>query len=251
MLESEVEAATGELSKVNAQLVLARDRYRQTSERKSDFISSISHELRTPLTSIKGAVRYLTERFAEKSGGELPPREELAPFIEIISRIKTYETSPPSGDWRRRMSFVASEGRFGPIIDRMIESYAVNMLSERRAALAQRRDRLYEEIGKLEQRESDLLKQGRENKSTVTRRRLAAQDAQLRKDIARQNTTARMLNQQINIISTDIHNLTLIQQGQVASLPDANELTENAVRAEEMLGGQGKGKGKKGRRGRR
>jgi hypothetical protein len=44
-----------------------------------------------------------------------------------------------------------------------------------------------------------------------------------------------MLNQQINIISTDIHNLTLIQQGDMAQLPNTEELTENAVKAEEML----------------
>jgi hypothetical protein len=44
-----------------------------------------------------------------------------------------------------------------------------------------------------------------------------------------------MLNKQIDIISTDIHNLTLIQQGQMAELPDTETLTENAVKAEEML----------------
>ena len=44
-----------------------------------------------------------------------------------------------------------------------------------------------------------------------------------------------MLNSQINIISTDIHNLTLIQQNQMAQLPDTEELTANAVKAEEML----------------
>jgi len=111
----------------------------------------------------------------------------------------------------------------------------INLLAERRAALAQRRDRIYEDIGKLERKEADLLEQGKAARSSVPRRRLAAQLAQLRKDIARQNTTAAMLNQQINIISTDIHNLTLIQQGQMASLPDTDELTEHAVAAEEML----------------
>ncbi len=111
----------------------------------------------------------------------------------------------------------------------------ITVLSEKRAALAQRRDRMYEEIGKLEEKEAQLIAQGRENKSAVVRRRLAAQVAQLRKDIARQNTTANMLNQQLNIISTDIHNLTLIEQGEVASLPSTEELTENAVKAEEML----------------
>jgi hypothetical protein len=111
----------------------------------------------------------------------------------------------------------------------------INLLAERRAALARRRDRIYEDISRLEQKEAQLLDEGKAAKSQVPRRRIAAQLAQLRKDIARQNTTAAMLNQQINIISTDIHNLTLIQQGQMARLPDTHELTENAVKAEEML----------------
>lgn len=115
------------------------------------------------------------------------------------------------------------------------ETQKINMLSERRARLAERRDRIYEDIGKLEKREADLLTQGRETQSKVVRRRLAAQMAQLRKDIARHNTTANMLNQQINILSTDVHNLTLIQQGRMAKLPDTELLTQNAVKAEEML----------------
>lgn len=115
------------------------------------------------------------------------------------------------------------------------ESKKINLLSERRASLAQRRDRIYTDIAKLEKRESELLSQGKEAESAVVKRRLAAQLAQLRKDIARQNTTASMLNQQINIISTHVHNLTLIQQGQMARLPDTEELTQDAVKAEEML----------------
>ncbi|UCE59019.1 MAG: hypothetical protein JSU63_16440, partial [Phycisphaerales bacterium] len=115
------------------------------------------------------------------------------------------------------------------------EAEKVNILSERRAALAQRRDRMYEDIGKLEKKEAELLEEGKAAKSQVPRRRLAAQLAQMRKEIRRHNATAAMLNKQIDIISTDIHNLTLIQQGQMAQLPDTEELTENAVHAEELL----------------
>ena len=115
------------------------------------------------------------------------------------------------------------------------EAEKINLLAERRAALAQRRDRMYDDIAKLEKKEAQLFEQGKAAASQVPRRRLAAQLAQLRKDIARQNATAAMLNKQIDIISTDIHNLTLIQQGQIADLPDTAGLTENAVRAEEML----------------
>ena len=115
------------------------------------------------------------------------------------------------------------------------EGDKINVLAERRAALAQRRDRIYEDIGKLEKKDAQLLEEGKAAKSQVPRRRLAAQLLQLRKDIGRQNTSAAMLNKQINIISTDIHNLTLIQQGEMAQLPDTTELTEHAVEAEEML----------------
>ena len=115
------------------------------------------------------------------------------------------------------------------------EARKIEMFSKQRAHLAQRRDRLYSDIGKLEEREGRLLAEGRENPSKVVRRRLAAQLVQIRKDIARQNTGANMLNQQINIISTRIHNLTLIQQGQMAQLPSTEELADEAVQAEEML----------------
>lgn len=115
------------------------------------------------------------------------------------------------------------------------EAKKINMLSERRASLARRRDRLYEDIAKLEQREQDLLAQGRQNTSPVVRRRVASQLAQHRREMNRLNATASMLNQQINVLSTHIHNLTLLQQGQMARLPEPEELTNDAVRAEEML----------------
>lgn len=115
------------------------------------------------------------------------------------------------------------------------EAEKINLLAERRATLSQRRDRMYEDIAKMEEKEAGLLAQGKATTSAVPRRRLAAQLAQMRKDISRQNTTAAMLNKQIDIISTDIHNLTLIQQGEAAQLPATEELTEHAVQAEEML----------------
>lgn len=139
----------------------------------------------------------------------------------------------PSGMEKKRMG----------VMDRILKVFSreggeaekINLLADRRAALTQRRDRIYDDIVKLEAREAELFEQGKTATSMVPRRRIAAQLAQLRKDIARQNTTAAMLNQQINIISTDIHHLTLIQQGQMASLPETQELTEHAVAAEEML----------------
>ncbi|MFO0973624.1 MAG: hypothetical protein U1A27_09320 [Phycisphaerae bacterium] len=111
----------------------------------------------------------------------------------------------------------------------------INHLIEKRTALSQRRDRIYEDVARLEKREAGLVDEGRGTESQVAKKRLAAQVVQVRKEIERWNTIAGMLNQQLNIINTDIHNLTLLQQGQIARLPSAEELTEHAVAAEEML----------------
>jgi phosphotransacetylase len=115
------------------------------------------------------------------------------------------------------------------------EARKINALTERRAKLANRRDRLYEDVSRLEERESDLMVQGRETASATVKRRVATQVKQLRDDMERLNAAARMVGQQIDVISTHIHNLTMIQQGQAAKLPSSEEITQDAVRAEEML----------------
>jgi hypothetical protein len=111
----------------------------------------------------------------------------------------------------------------------------IDVLSERRARLDQRRERFYEDLSRLEQREGDLITQGRESASPSAKRRIASQIKQLRNDMQRLNATAGVLGKQIDVISTHIHNLTLIQQGHVAELPSTEEITTDAARAEEML----------------
>ncbi|MFQ5430057.1 MAG: hypothetical protein ACE5E1_07075 [Phycisphaerae bacterium] len=115
------------------------------------------------------------------------------------------------------------------------EAKKINVLSERRASLASRLDRLYEDIAKLEKKEAQLLDEGKKTTSKVSKRRIAAQISRLRKDIGRYNTSAAMSSKQINIISTHIHNLELAQTGSIAKLPSSDELTEAAVNAEEIL----------------
>ena len=115
------------------------------------------------------------------------------------------------------------------------EGRKIDVLAERRASLADRLNRMYEDIGKLEKKESVLIDEGKAATSNVVKRRVASQISHLRKDISRCNTSAAMLSKQINIISTHIHNLELAQTGSVAQLPSGDELTEAAVNAEEIL----------------
>jgi hypothetical protein len=141
----------------------------------------------------------------------------------------------------------AAETRIGggdmPLIDRMKALFArkgetekkIAFLAERRAALSQQRDRGYEEIGELESRESDLRRQFKEAAGDLTKRRVTSQLLQLRKDIERRQQLMSVLNQQVNVVSTHLHNLELVQQGKTAQLPDSEEMATDAAAAEDMI----------------
>ena len=111
----------------------------------------------------------------------------------------------------------------------------IAFLSERRAALSQQRDRAYEEMTVLEHQESGLKEQFKNSQSTIGKKRITSQLLQLRKDLERRQQLLSVLNQQVNVVSTHLHNLELVQQGQVASLPNTDEMTADAVKAEEVL----------------
>ncbi|MHA2279654.1 MAG: hypothetical protein ACXAC5_02005 [Promethearchaeota archaeon] len=104
-----------------------------------------------------------------------------------------------------------------------------------REQLVERRDRIYANIYSLEQREAVKFAEGKHTSCQTVRRRLAAEVNQIRKDLRRKNTTVGLLDKQIDILSTDIHNRSLIQQGQAAELPTADELTLHAVDAEQVM----------------
>jgi hypothetical protein len=111
----------------------------------------------------------------------------------------------------------------------------IAFLSERRAALGQQRDRAYEEIAHLETKDSELRDQFKNAGAELVKRRITSQLLQLRKDIERRQQLLTVLNSQVNVVSTHLHNLELVQQGQTAKLPDSEEMATDAAAAEEML----------------
>lgn len=111
----------------------------------------------------------------------------------------------------------------------------INTLTERRTKLLQQRDRLYHDAAKLEEQESRLVAEGKAAPTSAARRRIAAQIRQVRDDIGRLQATAQVVGRQVEVISTHVHNLTLVQQGQTSRLPSQEELADEAVRAEELL----------------
>ncbi len=115
------------------------------------------------------------------------------------------------------------------------EAEKIRVLAERRAALSAQRDRIYDDIVRLEQEDARMMAEGRRATSPARRRQLAGRIAQLRRDAARQAGLADLIGAQINILAADIHNLTLLQQGRLVEIPSTETLTRNASRAEEML----------------
>jgi len=182
---------------------------------------AMAEKLQLPRDLVAQAFRQIADR-----DGELRISDNGADVLLYrgAAASGTEDSDMSVGDWIRQLFGLAGN-----------EAKKINLATQRRAELTQRRDRLYEDIAKLEHREKDLLDQGRQNTSPVVRRRVASQLAQHRRDMNRLNTMASMLNQQINVLSTHIHNLELIQQGQMAKLPTGEDLAEDAVRAEEML----------------
>jgi hypothetical protein len=137
----------------------------------------------------------------------------------------------------------ASGGSDMPMIDRLKALFSkkgeherkIAFLSERRAALGQQRDRIYEEIESAEKRDADLRSQFKSATSELAKRRVTSQLLQLRKDTDRRQQHLGVLNQQMNVVSTHLHNLELVQQGKTAQLPNSEEMASDAAAAEEML----------------
>lgn len=201
---------------------------REIEERSTDLLtgglsaSSMAARLELPVKVVQQAFETAARsdpdlRVSRRSGEYLLFRGAGMYSGEEVGSMSMFE-------WVRSLFF--SEGD---------EAKKINLLSERRAALSDRLNRMYDDIGKLEKKETQLVDEGKTATSNVVKRRIAAQISHMRKDISRCNTSAALLSKQINIISTHIHNLQLAQTGSIAHLPSSEELTEAAVNAEEML----------------
>jgi hypothetical protein len=111
----------------------------------------------------------------------------------------------------------------------------IAFLSERRAALGQQRDRLYEELGALETKEVELKEEFKVATGTLGKRRITSQLLQLRKDAERRQQLLTVLNQQVSVVGVHLHNLELARTGTSQGLPNSDEIAEDAAKAEQVL----------------
>jgi hypothetical protein len=111
----------------------------------------------------------------------------------------------------------------------------ISLLSERRAQLSQQRDLAYDDLAALEENETRLKDSFKTSTSESAKRRLTSQLLQARKDLNRKQQLMSVLNQQIDVVSTHLHTLELVQQGKGTALPSGEDLTKDAEAAEEVM----------------
>ena len=58
------------------------------------------------------------------------PVDSPAELEQFIQRIKEYESPSSSGEWMRRMNFVAGMGGFGQLVDKMIEQSTKQIITD-------------------------------------------------------------------------------------------------------------------------
>jgi len=214
-------------------------------EADDDKQQRINVEIESPESDLGGA-GIATDKLAGKL--QLP-----LPFVE--GALKSYAKSHPGLVAKRldgrlvlfREGAVPQSSSAGgsamPLINKMKALFArkgemekkIAFLAERRTALAQQRDRAYEEMHTVEAKEATLKSQFKTATTEITKRRITSQMLQLRKDLERRQQMLSVFNQQIDIVATHLHNLELLHQGKAAQLPATEDITADAAKAEEML----------------
>lgn len=205
--------------------------------------------------------QYIDENAVELLGSGVPTEKVAArtqlPLQFVEAELKSYAKDKPGLSakrldgrivlFREGVSGVTPTADAGgpdmPFIERVKSLFSkkgnddkkIAFLSERRASLSLQQDRIYEDLSRLEQRESELKQQFKDSTSALTKRRLTSQLLQFRKDIERRQQMLSVISQQVNVVNTHLHSLELVKQGQGAKLPDSEELTADAVKAEEFL----------------
>ncbi|HMQ15344.1 MAG TPA: hypothetical protein PKC49_05160, partial [Phycisphaerae bacterium] len=111
----------------------------------------------------------------------------------------------------------------------------VRQMTAQRVRLEQQRHELDGRINALEGQEREIVQTGAAAKTDVERKQAAGKLVRVRRELGRIRSQANIFTQQIDIIGTHIHHMTLAEQGRRMSLPKAEELTKQAAEAEGLI----------------
>lgn len=112
----------------------------------------------------------------------------------------------------------------------------VRELTAKRVAIEQQRHEVDQRIDALEKEERDAIANGAAAKSDAEKKQIAQRLMRVRRDLRRSRSQATVYTQQIDILGTHVHNLTLAEQGRRTELPKAEDLTREAAQAEQVVG---------------
>ncbi|MEW6253852.1 MAG: hypothetical protein AB1716_24665, partial [Planctomycetota bacterium] len=111
----------------------------------------------------------------------------------------------------------------------------VREMTAQRVRLEQQRHEVDQRLHALEGEEKSVVEQGAAAKSDAERKQLAGKLVRTRRELRRVRAQADIFTQQIDVLGTHIHHLTLEEQGKRIELPSAEELTAEAAQAESMM----------------
>lgn len=111
----------------------------------------------------------------------------------------------------------------------------VRQMTAQRVRLEQQRHELDRRVNAMEEQEREIVKTGAAAKTDAERKQAAGKLVRVRRELGRVRSQANIFTQQIDIIGTHIHHMTLAEQGRRMSLPKAEELTKQAAEAEGMI----------------
>jgi hypothetical protein len=111
----------------------------------------------------------------------------------------------------------------------------VRELTGQRVQIEQRRFELDQKVNALEADERQRIQQGAAAASDAERKQIAGKLMRTRRELRRHRAQAQLYTQQIDIIGTHIHHLTLAEQGKRLELPKAEDLTREAAQAEQVM----------------
>lgn len=111
----------------------------------------------------------------------------------------------------------------------------VRTLTAQRVKLEAERHSVDRKVDALESEERAALEQGAAAGSDAVKKQIAGKLVRVRRELKRARTQAQMYSQQIDVIGTHIHHLTLKEQGRRMELPKAEDLTREAAEAERVI----------------
>lgn len=111
----------------------------------------------------------------------------------------------------------------------------VRELTAQRVRLEQQRHDIDQRMDRFEADERTAIQEGAAAKSDAIRKQIAGKLLRTRKELTRLRAQAQLFTNQIDVIGTQIHHLTLTEQGRRVSLPSAEDLTSQAAEAEHMM----------------